>query len=99
MDAGGESDSDEDTDDDEDEEDEEDEDDEEDMANSPLSDHLSPRMVPRLNGSAGKSKSKHVFGSSAGDRKKALRDGGLSSSFDGMSISPRFGSLADRGKK
>lgn len=78
------------------EDDEEEDTDDDTMGESPLSDHLSPRMIPRPNGPA---KGKNALGSSA-DRRRLLKAGGeLSSSFDGMSISPRFsGGLGGKAK-
>lgn len=88
---------------DDDEDDDDDDDEEEDGlseldADSPLSDHLSPRMTPRLNGA--KRVKKNNLGTSADRRKMLSRSGGeLSSSFDGMSISPRIsGVLSGSGK-
>jgi hypothetical protein len=70
---------------------EEDEEDEGEMGDSPLSHHLSPRMIPRVTESG---KIKNSLSTSA-DRRRILRsaNGELSSSFDGMSISPAFSGL------
>lgn len=92
VDAGEESDS-EDDDDEEESAADSDSEEEEDLGDSPLSDHLSPKTTLRQTPSAKIHKGKNQLATSA-DRRRAVKDGGLSSSFDGMSISPRFGNLA-----